>query len=313
MTVKEVFELRKQGKVLEAWQAIQPLYAVHQGHYTTLAMFWTTNDMINYYIKNQQIVPAKKLLLQLTKIYPQIDDTDYKAAAAITNCALKLDNLEDNFNLIYFLPYFQRIINTEWNKEKVNDHYVESLPQRVINHLFRNIEERATEEYIEQVMPLFSVALKHNPKNRNNLMIYARLCFMNGEEEKGKETLSFLALKYRDSKAAEMMAEHSSDEVAKISWLCLAINSQRQEKFRSKLRVNLARLLMSRAKPYALYELRKSREVRTALGYHVPDYALQMEKQLAGIVPATEDQHINFYLKIINRLQASVSFSKRKQ
>lgn len=312
MTVKEVFELRKQGKVQEAWQAIQPLYAEHQGHYTTLAMFWTTSDMVSLYIKNRQIDSVRKLLLQLTKIYPQIDDKDCRAAAAITNSALKLDDLVENFNILFFLPYFQKIINTDWKNKKVNDHYVESLPQRVVNHLFRNIEERASEDYIQKVMPFFSLALQHNPKNRNNLMTYARLSFMNGDEQKGKETLSFLALKYRDSKAAEIMVEHTSDEIMKISWLCLAINNQKQEKFRSRLRVSLARLLMPRAKSYALYELRKSRKTRTVFGYHVPEFALQMEEQLTGIEPVTEEQHLNFYLKMINRLQSLVSTEKGK-
>jgi hypothetical protein len=30
MTVKEVFDLRKQGRIEEAYEAIRPMYAVHQ-------------------------------------------------------------------------------------------------------------------------------------------------------------------------------------------------------------------------------------------------------------------------------------------
>ena len=43
MTVKEVFDLRKQGKIEEAYEAIRPMFAVHQGKYTTLCMFWTAS------------------------------------------------------------------------------------------------------------------------------------------------------------------------------------------------------------------------------------------------------------------------------
>lgn len=46
MTVKDVFELRKQGKVEEAYAAIRPMYAVHKSHYTTLCMFWTASDIL---------------------------------------------------------------------------------------------------------------------------------------------------------------------------------------------------------------------------------------------------------------------------
>ena len=46
MTVKEVFELRKQGRIEEAYEAIKPMYAVHQGKYTTLCMFWTASNIL---------------------------------------------------------------------------------------------------------------------------------------------------------------------------------------------------------------------------------------------------------------------------
>ena len=47
MTVKDVFELRRQGRIEEAYDAIRPMYAVHKGRYTTLCMFWTARDMFN--------------------------------------------------------------------------------------------------------------------------------------------------------------------------------------------------------------------------------------------------------------------------
>ena len=39
MTVKEVFELRKQGKIEEAYEAIRPMYAVHKGNTPRCACF----------------------------------------------------------------------------------------------------------------------------------------------------------------------------------------------------------------------------------------------------------------------------------
>ena len=45
MTVKEVFDLRKQGRIEEAYDTIRPMYAAHKGRYTTLCMFWTAADV----------------------------------------------------------------------------------------------------------------------------------------------------------------------------------------------------------------------------------------------------------------------------
>ena len=47
MTVKEIFDLRREGKVEEAYNAILPMYKVHHGKYTSLAMFWCAVDMMN--------------------------------------------------------------------------------------------------------------------------------------------------------------------------------------------------------------------------------------------------------------------------
>ena len=54
MTVKEVFDLRKQGKIEEAYEAIRPMFAVHQGKYTTLCMFGTASDILKKRIKEQR-------------------------------------------------------------------------------------------------------------------------------------------------------------------------------------------------------------------------------------------------------------------
>ena len=61
MTVKEVFELRKQGKIEEAYDAIRPMYAVHKGKYTTLCMFWTASDILKKRLTEKKTAEAEKI------------------------------------------------------------------------------------------------------------------------------------------------------------------------------------------------------------------------------------------------------------
>ena len=68
MTVKEVFELRKQGKIEEAYETIRPMYAVHQGKYTTLCMFWTASDILKKRVKEQRLDEAEKILEEYKKL-----------------------------------------------------------------------------------------------------------------------------------------------------------------------------------------------------------------------------------------------------
>lgn len=83
MTVKEIFELRREGKVEEAYYAILPMYKVHHGKYTTLAMFWCAVDMMNLLlgrsaendkISLESLHEAEKIYLSLQQLSKQISD-----------------------------------------------------------------------------------------------------------------------------------------------------------------------------------------------------------------------------------------------
>lgn len=76
MTVKEIFELRKQGKIEEAYDAIRPLYAVHKGRYTSLCMFWTAADIFKKRLRDGHIEEATKIFEALKRVLPYIKDND---------------------------------------------------------------------------------------------------------------------------------------------------------------------------------------------------------------------------------------------
>lgn len=69
------------------------------------------------------------------------------------------------------------------------------------------------------------------------------------------------------------------------------------------MRVELASLLREKRPANALYELRKSRQTREAMGNHVPDFALAMEQELAAVTPATEQEQKEFYIRAIRYLK----------
>lgn len=94
MTVKEVFELRRQGKIEEAYQTILPMYKVHHGKYTTLAMFWCAADMMNLLLtratENDSISlaslkEAEKIYISLQKLHSQIHDENEVCKQTLIN------------------------------------------------------------------------------------------------------------------------------------------------------------------------------------------------------------------------------------
>lgn len=83
MTVKEVFELRREGKIEEAYNTILPMYKVHHGKYTTLAMYWCAVDMAQLLLSGrtdngsasqQDLCEAEKIYASLQRLLPKVYD-----------------------------------------------------------------------------------------------------------------------------------------------------------------------------------------------------------------------------------------------
>ena len=89
MTVKEIFELRKQGRIEEAYDAIRPMYAAHRGRYTTLCMFWTAADVFKLRLDQGRTDEAAKILEALKRILPNVEavnkELDTQAVAKATS------------------------------------------------------------------------------------------------------------------------------------------------------------------------------------------------------------------------------------
>jgi hypothetical protein len=94
MTVKEVFELRREGRVEEAYHAILPMYKEHHGKYTSLAMFWCAVDMMNLLLgkavdRSEEslaaLAEAEKIYMSLQRLAPKIYDESGACQQTVLN------------------------------------------------------------------------------------------------------------------------------------------------------------------------------------------------------------------------------------
>ena len=74
--VKEIFALRKQGKVEEAYEAIRPIFREHKGKYTTLCMFWTATDVFKLRLEQKRVEEAVKIYEALRRLLPRIEEIE---------------------------------------------------------------------------------------------------------------------------------------------------------------------------------------------------------------------------------------------
>ena len=90
MTVKEIFDLRKQGRIEEAYEAIRPMYRVHKGYYTSLCMYHCAKDVFHLRIAEGRIDEASKIYQALERLVPFIDDRDGSVAKFMAEANAKL-------------------------------------------------------------------------------------------------------------------------------------------------------------------------------------------------------------------------------
>lgn len=86
MTVKEIFELRKQGRVEEAYEAAREVYANDKGTYASVAMFWTATDMLKMCQHQRRDAEAQKILKALERMLPQVPDQEGTVKRAFERC-----------------------------------------------------------------------------------------------------------------------------------------------------------------------------------------------------------------------------------
>ena len=345
MTVKDVFELRKQGKIEEAYEAIRPMYAVHQGKYTTLCMFWTASDILKKRIEElteqqeqssactnsaesqrkktegqKRVQEAESIFKALLRVQPNIDDKDGKAQTAMMHHALRLSEVSAAFSMLDFVESLpvEALTAADWQGGMSQDgkHQLPSTAQRLLTRAFHEIQVQMYGDFMTRkapsphdevvasslkVMPLLQEAMRRNPRDKHNQRYMAVVYTIMGEREKAIAIYRQLLARHRDSYLYAELAGLTDEPGPKAALLCRAIQNQRQEKFCTAYRLDLARLLLGRDNARAAYELQKCVATRQALGYHITRDMEQMLSQLNGVQPATDTQQRDFYRRMTEK------------
>ncbi len=324
MTVKEVFDLRKQGKIEEAYEAIRPMYAVHQGKYTTLCMFWTASDILKKRIKEKRLDEAEKIFKALLRVLPNVDDKDGKAHSSILYAAVTLSREDRNFSMLDFVEQLkvEQLSDEDWKTiiapavDGQPSHPIPSPAQQVLTSAFHELQEQRDGDFMTRkaprphadvlsgclkVMPLLQEAMRRNPRDKHNQRYMAVVYTVMDEREKAVAIYRQLLQRCHDSYLYAELAELTDEPGPKAALYCRAIMNQRQEKFRTGYRLALAHLLIDRDKPRAAYELQKCVDTRKALGFHVTRDLERLLQQLAGVQPVTEAEQQSFYQRMMKK------------
>lgn len=174
MEVRDVFELRKQGRIEEAYEAIRPMYAAHQGHYTTIAMFWTASDMLKLRVSQNRVDEAVKIFQALCRLYPNLDDKDRRGNTAMLRHALRLKHaLGEGFCMIDFLSNWglETLSPGDWTEEKNEERTFPSTAQRLLDYVIYELKQQPTPEMALKTVPILRAALAHDAQDKRHLQL----------------------------------------------------------------------------------------------------------------------------------------------
>lgn len=297
MEVRDVFKLRKEGKIEEAYAAIRPMYAAHKGHYTTICMFWVGADMMQLRFKQRRLEEAYKIFLALLRLYPTMDDKDLHGQSTIMRAALLVYDHNPKFSMLKFITDWDitRLSNEDWIISQVNGHPVPPLGMRIVGKVFKEVAGNQTVDMALKAAPILAEALKHSPYNMHNQRYKALIYKIMGKTDKAINIYRHIIARHHQSYLYQEFADLMTEPKWRIALLCQAIAKQREQKFTQKMRLELADLLFNVDKPRARYELDRCIALRKAAGYNTTWHMQNLKQSLADVEPVSEKDERNFY------------------
>ena len=100
MTIKEIFELRNQGRKEEAYEAARAIYATDKSPYASAAMFWTAVDILKIRVCEDRMEEAKKIYLAVERLMPNLRDEKGWMHEALKKCHTLLERGETRGRLL---------------------------------------------------------------------------------------------------------------------------------------------------------------------------------------------------------------------
>jgi len=114
MTINEVFGLRNQGRIEEAYEEARKIYATDKGPYPSAVMFWTAVDMLKkLVIQDHQEEEARKIYAALERLLSNARDGKGWMSKALKNCK---QLLEGNVNRQTVKVYPEHILMGDWGE-----------------------------------------------------------------------------------------------------------------------------------------------------------------------------------------------------
>lgn len=215
---------------------------------------------------------------------------------------------ENDFRFIEFCLMWklESLRNEDFLSEKLtteNGKSIEflSLAEKVATRLYKELKQRHTIEFVNELFPFFETIKEKCPNNRFIRLYIAQLYYWQGNTEKAIAEYKHILRTTPEWFIWKHLGDICEDKEVRISLYCKAMTMMGKEEYIGELRLSLANLLFDTNKEQAAYEVEQYMKTYKDNGWNIAGDVYLLQNKLQGITPSAQAKQ--FYRNHIEKAE----------
>ena len=305
--IAKAYKLGKEQKYNEAYQLLMPHFEAKENpSYFEEPCGWT----IYRYLKNNEeklssIDVRKALAFYLT--FASCKPSTLHSYIMVQAANLEKKHENDfkfiEFCLMWKLESFrdEDFLSSKGTAENGKSIEFQSLAEKVATRLYKELKQRHSEEFVNELFPFFLTVKEKCPKNRFIGMYIAQLYFWQGYTEKAIAEYKHILRTTPEWFIWKHLGDICEDTEVRISLYCKAMTLIGKEEYIGELRLGLANLLLDANKEQAAYELEQYIKTYKDNGWKIAGDVYLLQNKLSGITPTAQAKY--FYRNNVDKAE----------
>ena len=177
-----------------------------------------------------------------------------------------------------------------------------SLAEKVATRLYKELKQRHTIEFVNELFPFFETIKEKCPNNRFIRLYIAQLYYWQGNTEKAIAEYKHILRTTPEWFIWKHLGDICEDKEVRISLYCKAMTMMGKEEYIGELRLSLANLLFDTNKEQAAYEVEQYMKTYKENGWNIAGDVYLLQNKLQGITPTAQAKQ--FYRNHIEKAEA---------
>jgi tetratricopeptide (TPR) repeat protein len=164
----------------------------------------------------------------------------------------------------------------------------QSLAEKVATRLYKELKQRHTVEFVNELFPFFETIKEKCPNNRFIRLYIAQLYYWQGYTERAIAEYKHILRTTPEWFIWKHLGDICEDKEVRISLYCKAMTMMGKDEYIGELRLALANQLLDVNKEQAAYEVEQYMKTYKANGWKIAGDVYLLQNKLLGITPSVQ-------------------------